>query len=156
MALTRAQADSRLVRDNRHPLELLQRSTVDDGTNADTGAALSDAMLRMGYAVASVEGPTDAELAAVPYQRWPYLFLMADLRLKESLHGWLLAWPSESDGVNRVEFSDMARATEKAIARLREDIGRLRTTTSGNYATGRVAPNPKVPIAVEAPWEEVL
>lgn len=144
MAITRSVIEARLKRSNSLLLEMIDAST-DPGDTPLIGDAIEEALLLMGYTVATIGSVDDADLATVPDDQVPYLLAQTSYCLHTAMLPNVIAIVSEMVTSDQVMYSDMARRLETRIAAEGKEIEvKYVNGQSGTYG-GKMAPNPVIP-----------
>jgi hypothetical protein len=136
MALTRTQVEKVMIRRAGKSLAFVSLDgTTNDGTNEDLADPIASTLQAMGYTVADITNPTDAELAGVTAVNQ---FLdRCELRVLETVLG-NMDMVSFSTGPRSENLSDFTGKLEKTIAEKRDFIQREYGVSLGSLSTGKI------------------
>lgn len=113
MTITRKQVELTLIRRTKKRMGYVEMDTTTyDGTNRDLSDPIATALQQMGYAVADITNPVDADLASV--EDIAQFLDLAELRLLESIRGNFDAVDLRFEDRDE-KFSQFATALDKTI-----------------------------------------
>jgi len=137
MALTRATLEANLIRRIGHLLTVagLDGTTV-SGSNADLADPIAFALRELGITVATLNSPTDAEVATVAADDHNQLLDVAEIRAMQTALNCVLDLVNTEAG-NRVdEYSQLANGLQLRLDRAELRARRLYGWTAGALEAG--------------------